>query len=241
MRNVLLTGGTRGLGLEIAGDLAARGYHVIATGREISPALEELGRNPSGEGGVEFMKLDLAADDLHGFISEVTGRHGNLYGLVNNAALGIDGVLATMHDSEIEEILDVNVRATIVLTKYAVRSMLLENEGRIVNVSSIIAHTGYKGLSVYAASKAALIGFTRSLARELGSAGITVNAVAPGFMETDMTGEIDEERMASIIRRSPLKRLVTTTDVAGGVAWLLGPEAAGITGTTLTIDAGSTA
>ena len=241
MRNVLLTGGTRGLGLTIAGELAARGYRVIATGRQPSEALDELVQHASGEGEVAFMKLDLAEDDLHDFIQEVTGTYGDLYGLVNNAALGIDGILATMHDSEIAQILDVNIKSTIILTKYASRSMLLHNEGRIVNISSIIANTGFKGLSVYAASKAALIGFTRSLAREMGSAGITVNAIAPGFMETDMTGAMAEDDLQAIIRRSPLKCLVTTDDVAGGVAWLLGPEAGRITGITLTIDAGSTA
>jgi len=187
------------------------------------------------------MKLDLESDDLHSFVQDVTKKHGNLYGLVNNAALGLDGVLATMHDSQIGQVLDVNVKSTIILTKYSTRSMLLTGEGRVVNISSIIANTGFKGLSVYAASKAALIGFTRSLARELGNVGITVNAIAPGYMETDMTKSIDKDKLKSIVRRSPLNRLVTTDSVASGVAYLLGPEAGMITGSTLTIDAGGSA
>jgi 3-oxoacyl-[acyl-carrier protein] reductase len=161
--------------------------------------------------------------------------------LVNNAALGYDGVLATMHDSQIGELVGVNLTATILMTKYAVRSMLLQRSGRVVNVSSIIATTGFNGLSVYAATKAALNGFSRSLARELGKAGITVNSVAPGYMQTDMTGALQGDKLESIKRRSPLGRLASVDDAAAAIAWLLGPDSSAITGTTLTIDAGSTA
>jgi 3-oxoacyl-[acyl-carrier protein] reductase len=175
------------------------------------------------------------------WVREVVTRHGTLFGLVNNAAVGHDGVLATMHASHIAESLRINVEAPILLAKYCSRPMLLQRNGRIVNVSSIIASTGYSGLSVYAATKAALVGFTRSLARELGKAGITVNAVAPGYMETDMTVGLDGEKLASIRRRSALGRLATVQDAASAVAYLLSPDAAGITGITLTVDAGSTA
>ena len=146
-----------------------------------------------------------------------------------------------MHDSQIAEVLLVNVTGTIVLTKYALRSMLVSGSGRVVNFSSIISRTGYNGLSVYGASKAALLGFTRSLAREVGRAGITVNAVLPGYMKTDMTAGLDGDKLASIERRSALRVLVGTADVAGGVAYFLSPDAALVTGTELTIDAGSTA
>jgi 3-oxoacyl-[acyl-carrier protein] reductase len=127
-----------------------------------------------------------------------------------------------------------------VLTKYVSRSMLLNKGGRIVNISSIIASTGFSGLSAYAASKAALEGFTKSLARELGRVDITVNAVAPGYMQTGMTQSLGGEKLQSIVRRSPLRRLATTADAAGAVAYLMSPDAASITGTVLTIDAGST-
>ena len=146
-----------------------------------------------------------------------------------------------MHDSQIESLISVNLTGTILLTKYAIRSMLLRREGRVINVSSIIASTGFNGLSVYAATKAALNGFTRSLARELGKAGITVNSVAPGYMQTDMTGALQGEKLESIKRRSPLGRLASVEDAAAAVAWLLSADAAAITGTTLTVDAGSTA
>jgi 3-oxoacyl-[acyl-carrier protein] reductase len=146
-----------------------------------------------------------------------------------------------MHDSQIEGLIAVNLTATILITKYAMRSMLLQRTGRIINISSIIATTGFNGLSVYAATKAALNGFTRSLAREVGKAGITVNSVAPGYMQTDMTGDLKGEKLESIKRRSPLGRLASVDDAAAAVLWLLGSDASAVTGTTVTIDAGSTA
>lgn len=127
------------------------------------------------------------------------------------------------------------------LTKYLLRPMLINGEGRVINISSIMADTGFSGLAVYGATKAALNGFTKSLAREVGKAGITVNTVAPGYMDTDMTSTLQGDKLASIKRRSPLGRLAGVDDVANGVAWLMGEQAASVTGITLTIDAGSTA
>jgi 3-oxoacyl-[acyl-carrier protein] reductase len=240
LQNILVTGATRGLGLAIARRLASDGFHVIATGRKITPDLQDL----SSSASLTFYPFDLQAhSEIHGFIRNVTGIHGHLRGLVNNAALGHDGLLATMHDSQIEELIAVNVTSTILLTKYAIRSMLLRGlaGGRVVNVSSIIAGTGFSGLSVYAASKAALNGFSRSLAREVGKAGITVNTLTPGYMQTDMTSALKGEKLAAIMRRSPLGRLATTADAAAAVAWLMSDEASSVTGTSITVDAGSTA
>lgn len=237
---VLVTGGTRGLGLAIVQRLAADGYRVIAAGRRRTPELDAV--IVAAADRVAYEALDLSQlGELHGFINRVVATHGPLYGLVNNAAIAHDGVLATMHDSQIAEIVLVNVTGAITLTKYALRSMLVRKSGRIVNIASIIGSTGFNGLSVYAASKAALLGFTRSLAREVGRGGITVNSVSPGYMKTDMTAGIDGEKLASIERRSALRTLVGTADVAGGVAYLLSKDAAMVTGTELTIDAGSTA
>ena len=146
-----------------------------------------------------------------------------------------------MHNSEITALLNLNVQAPILLTKYLLRPMLLNQSGRIINISSIIARTGFNGLSVYAASKAALEGFTKSLSREVGKAGITVNCVAPGYMQTEMTNSLQGDKLESIKRRSPLGRLATPDDAAGAVLYLLSEQAATVTGTTITVDAGSTA
>ena len=160
--------------------------------------------------------------------------------MVNNAGIAFDGVLATMHSTEISKTLRVNLESAIVLTKYASRSMLINSIGRIVNISSIIATTGFNGLSVYAASKAGIEGFTRSLSRELGRSNITVNCVAPGYIETDMTSGMKGDKIDTIRRRSPLG-LAQVEDVAGAVSYLLSKETERITGTIITVDGGSTA
>jgi 3-oxoacyl-[acyl-carrier protein] reductase len=225
----------------MAARLKRDGYDVIATGRKPTEALERLIAE-EGAGSVQFRALELGNhESFQPFVAALVKEGGPLYGLINNAALGLDGVLATMHDSQITELVNVNVLGTILLTKYAHRSMLARREGRIINVSSIIAHTGFNGLSVYAATKAALQGFTRSLARELGRVNITVNAIAPGYMATDMSSGLDDEKLGAIRRRSPLGRLAETGDVAAMSAFLLSGEAGNITGTTFTVDAGSTA
>ncbi|ERT13833.1 SDR family NAD(P)-dependent oxidoreductase [Photorhabdus temperata] len=237
---VLVTGATRGLGLAIANRLLLSGYNVIASGRKKTPELELLQNEFSHN--LFFEQFDLS--DTHAikfFISTLVKKYGRLYGLINNAALGHDGVLATMHESQITELIKVNIEAPILLTKYASRCMLINQKGRIINISSIIANTGFNGLSVYGASKSALNGLTKSLSRELGKANITVNSVSPGYMSTDMTSGLQEEKLASIVRRSPMKKLASPDDVAHAVVYLLSDGANLVTGTILTVDAGSTA
>jgi 3-oxoacyl-[acyl-carrier protein] reductase len=146
-----------------------------------------------------------------------------------------------MPQAQIEALIRLNVASPIMLTKFVARSMLTQNQGRIVNVSSIVASTGYNGLSVYSATKASLVGFTKSLAREMGRMNVTVNAVAPGFIDTDLTGEMDEAERERVARRAALKRMATADDVAGAVAYLMGDDARNITGTVITVDAGATA
>lgn len=237
-KNVIVTGARKGLGLAISKRLASEGYKVIAVARNASPELTEL---CDGE-RAHFELFDLAATDkMHSWVVDLTKRHGRIYGLVNNAAIGSDGVLATMHERDISESLQINLQSPIVLTKYVSRSMLLGGVGRIVNISSIIASTGFSGLSVYAATKAGMIGFTKSLSRELGKAGITVNCVSPGYMDTDMTKGIAADKLLSIKRRSPSGELASVESVAESVAFLLGDGGTMITGTTITVDAGSTA
>jgi 3-oxoacyl-[acyl-carrier protein] reductase len=243
VRNVIVTGASRGLGLAIATALGRDGERVIAVARRDTPELRAAAAAlPAGGGAIEFRPFDLTDTAAMGaFVSALRKEFGPLYGLVNNAGLGTAGVLAMMREEDIEQLMCLNVVAPLVLTKHVVRSMMVARTGRIINMSSIVAATGYKGLAAYSATKAALLGFTRSLAREVGSLGITVNAIAPGFVSTEMTRELDEEQREHIARRSALKRLPLADDVAAAVQFLLSDKAQNITGITLTVDAGNTA
>jgi 3-oxoacyl-[acyl-carrier protein] reductase len=240
MRTILVTGASRGLGLAIAARLLQEtDTRIAAVARSETDDFRALA--DAHPDRLVLFRQDLAElDALHGLVREVTAAMGPLYGLVNNAAIGLDGLLATQHASDISRVLRLNLESPILLTKYACRSMLTVGTGRIVNVGSIIASTGFSGLSVYGATKAGLEGFTRSLARELGRAKITVNCLAPGYMETDMTAGLTEDKLASVRRRAPLG-LPKPEDVAGAVAYLMSPEAAMVTGTVMTVDGGSTA
>ena len=241
MRNVLVTGGSRGIGLAIAQVLAAAGYRVIALARREG---DELPTAMQAEiaGALRFHAFDLAdIEGIPALVKALRAEFGTFYGLVNNAGLGTPGILPNIADRDIALLLRVNVQAPLVLTKYMLRSMMTAREGRIVNMSSVVANSGYSGLSAYSATKAALSGFTRSLAREVGPLGITVNAVAPGFVGTEMTGGLSAPQRAQIARRSALGRLADAADVAGVVAFLLSDAARNITGTITTVDAGNTA
>lgn len=240
MRNIIITGATRGLGLAMVARLLREdGYRIITIGRHETPELAALiATHPDR---VVWRPYDLAdLDGIPALVTGITREVGPLYGLVNNAALGLDGVLATQHASDIARALRINLESPILLTKYACRTMLTQRRGRIINVSSIIASTGFNGLSVYGATKAGLEGFTRSLSRELGRAQITVNCLAPGYMETDMTAGLQGEKLTSIRRRAPLG-LPAPADVAGAVVYLMSDEAQMLTGSVVTIDGGSTA
>jgi 3-oxoacyl-[acyl-carrier protein] reductase len=244
MRNIVVTGGSRGLGLGIAQQLATAGYRVIAIARKLNKNLASTINSVAraGRGELHFIPFDLSdIEAIPHLIQRIRKEFGPIYGLVNNAAAGTDGVLALMHNSQIEQLVRMNTVSPIVLTKYVVRSMLSEGNGRIVNIASIIGFTGYRGLSVYGATKAAMLGFTRSLAREVGRHGVNVNAVAPGFIDTEMTKGLGEEQRGQIVRRSALQRLPDVDDVANAVEFLLGEKSQNITGTVVTVDAGSTA
>jgi 3-oxoacyl-[acyl-carrier protein] reductase len=235
---VIVTGASRGVGLAVAGRLAQAGFGVIAVARSQGPELASL----AGAGDVVFRPFDLMrTDEIGGFVRDLKREFGAPFGLVNNAGLGTDGLLANMHVSQIEALVRLNTLAPIVLTKYVARTMMTAQRGRIVNIASIVASTGYNGLSVYGATKASLVGFTRSLARELGRMGITVNAIAPGFMDTEMTRAMADEDRERVVRRSALGRLATPQDVAESVLYLMGEPGRNVTGAVLTVDAGSTA
>jgi 3-oxoacyl-[acyl-carrier protein] reductase len=244
MRSVVVTGGSRGLGLAIARKLAGSGYRVIAIGRKTNSELdgamvEALAAVPDSFHFVPFDLTDIEA--IPNLVTQIRKDHGSIYGLVNNAGTSFEGVLAMMPNHQIEQLLRMNTLSPIILTKYIVRSMMADGGGRIVNIASIIASTGYSGLAAYGATKAAVVGFTRSLAREVGRAGVNVNAVSPGFIATDLTQSMSPEERQRIERRSALRRLAEADDVADAVQFLLGDQAKNITGTVLTVDAGSTA
>lgn len=237
MKTVIVTGAARGLGLAITERLVLEGYRVIGIGRTLTTEYQDIMLRHSAS----FINFDLSEiDKIPDLVKSIHQRDGKIYGLVNNAGIGADGVLGTMHLTDILKVISVNLVASIILTKYISRKMLMHGEGRIVNISSIIASTGFNGLAVYAASKAGLEGFTRSLSRELGRANITVNCVAPGYMETEMTAGLAGEKFESVRRRAPLG-LPTTEDAAGAVAYLLSRDANRVSGTVLTVDGGSTA
>jgi 3-oxoacyl-[acyl-carrier protein] reductase len=244
MQNVIVTGGSRGLGLAMARTLAAVGYRVIALARGTTQELTAASQAAAdgGRGAIEFRACDLfELSQIGPLVKSLRADFGPLYGLINNAGLGTSGLLSTMRDQDIQRLILLNTISPITLSKYVVRSMMAQREGRIINIASIVASTGYSGLSVYSATKASLIGFTRSLAREVGQLGITVNALAPGFVATEMTQELDESQRQQIARRSALKRMPDPIDVARSVEFLLGDGGRNVTGTTLTIDAGNTA
>jgi 3-oxoacyl-[acyl-carrier protein] reductase len=241
MRNVLISGGSRGIGLAIAKKLTRSGYRVIALARKPSQQFADAIAG-APDGTLHFLAFDLSdIEAIPEMVREVKHTFGPLYGLVNNAAIGTDGLLSNMHLSQIEALVRLNTVSPIVLSKYAVRTMMTAGEGRIVNMASVIGLTGYSGLSVYGATKASMIGFTRSLAREVGRLGVTVNAIAPGFMDTELTQSLGEAQRAQIARRSALQRLAEVEDVANAVAFLMGDGGRNITGTVMTIDAGNTA
>ena len=242
-KNVIVTGGSRGLGLGIARKLAAAGYRVIAIARGESEQLTCAMREgkSGGQSSLVFKAFDLENfSAIAALVKELRKEFGSIHGLVNNAGLGTSGILATMHDSQIQRLVRLNTLSPIMLTKYVVRAMMADGGGRIVNVASIVAFTGYSGISVYSATKASIIGFTKSLAREVGPLGINVNAIAPGFLDTEMTESLTGQQREQIARRSALHRLAEVDDVANGVEYLLSDKARNITGTVLTVDAGNT-
>jgi 3-oxoacyl-[acyl-carrier protein] reductase len=243
----IISGGSRGLGLAIVERLLERGDRVATFSRSGSAALESLvERHPDR---LHAERVDAAdSEAVRAFVGRVATRFGGIDHCIANAAVAHEGVVATMRDDEIDAMLAVNLRGSIVLVRECVRQMLVRNAAdlpahaggpSVVVVSSVVASRGSPGLAVYAATKAGLNGFAKSLAHELGPRGIRVNAVAPGFLETDLSASLSEGNRERIVRRTPLGRLGQPEDVVGAVDFLTGPRAAFITGQILTIDGGS--
>jgi len=245
----IISGGSRGLGLAVVERFLDRGDCVATFSRSGSATLTALASLHADRLHAE--QIDAAdADAIREFVARAAGRFGGIDHCIANAAVAHEGVVATVRDDEIDAMLDVNLRGSIVLVRECVRQMLVSPVGderdaaggpSVVVVSSVVASRGSPGLAVYAATKAGLEGFSRSLARELGSRGIRVNAVAPGFLETDLSASLSEANRARIIRRTPLGRLGVPADVVGVIDFLAGPRSSFITGQVVTVDGGSAA
>ncbi|GAA1770522.1 MULTISPECIES: 3-oxoacyl-[acyl-carrier-protein] reductase [Streptomonospora] len=227
-RSALVTGGNRGIGRRIAGELAAAGDQVAVTYRSGEP--------PEGLLGVTCDITDTAQVDAA--FKRVEEEQGPVEVLVANAGITKDNLLAMMTEDEFSSVLDTNLTGAFRVAKRAARGMIRRRSGRIVLISSVVGLMGSGGQTNYAASKAGLVGFARSLARELGSRGITVNVVAPGFIETDMTAALSEERQAEIKRNVPLGRFGSADEIAKTVRFLTGEDAAYITGAVIPVDGG---
>ncbi len=228
-RIVLVTGGSRGIGLAIARRFAALGDRVAVTYHSSPP--------PEGLFGVQCDVTDGAQVDA-AFDAVEAEFGGPVEVLVSNAGVTRDGLLLRMSEDDFTSVIDANLTAAYRVTKRAARGMLKARRGRIVLVSSVVGLLGAAGQANYAASKAGLVGFARSLARELGSRGITVNVVAPGPVETDMTAALGADRMSEIVKAVPLARAAQPDEIAGVVAFLAGPDAAYITGAVIPVDGG---
>jgi 3-oxoacyl-[acyl-carrier protein] reductase len=240
-RTVVVTGGSRGLGARLVQMFLDEGDRVATCSRSTSERIDGWAADSSVESRFHHATLDVAdRDACHSFVRDVAKRFGGIDVLINNAGVARDGVLGTFSDDDVDAVVDLNLKGTIAMTKAAVRDMLRRQSGSVVNISSIVGLSGYRGLSVYGATKAALIGFTKALAREVGSRGIRVNVVAPGYLRTEMTHGLDDEQMDQIVRRTPMGRLGEVDDVAAAVRFLASEEARFITGHVLVVDGGLT-
>lgn len=236
----VVTGGTRGIGLAIAKRLAADGYDLILNYRGDEAVAEEARTALAASGRrVELLQADIAtADGAGATIEGAISRLGRVDVLINNAGITRDMLLMRMSEGDWDAVLTTNLKGAFLCSKAAIRPMLRQRSGRIVNVTSVVGLVGNAGQANYAAAKAGLVGFTKSLAKEVGSRGITVNAVAPGYIETRLTDVIPGEIKETMLKMTPLGRFGTPEDVAAAVGFLVSPEAGYITGHVLTVDGG---
>jgi 3-oxoacyl-[acyl-carrier protein] reductase len=233
----VVTGGSRGIGLAVAEELARAGAKVAVVARNVDRAVAAAGGLPGGG------HLGLGADvskpaEVAAVVEQIEGGIGGVGVLVNNAGVTRDNILVRMKDEEWDEVLAVNLKGAFNMTRAVVRGMMKRRQGVVLNVTSVVGLTGNAGQANYAASKAGLIGFTKSVARELASRDVRCNAIAPGYITTDMTSKLTPEQTAALTSQIPLGRLGTPSDVAGLVRFLAGPSARYITGQVFSVDGG---
>lgn len=235
----LVTGASRGIGAAIADALAASGHIVIGTATSEGGAEAISSRLSAIEPRSQGLALDVNdAEAVTALVSEVTASAGAPLVLVNNAGITRDQLLMRMKDDEWDEVMDTNLRSVFRLSKACLRGMMKARFGRIINIASVVGATGNPGQTNYSAAKAGMMGFSRSLAREVGTRGITVNVIAPGFIDTDMTRALDDAQREALLRDIPLQRLGEAADIAAAAVFLASPEAAYITGQTLHVNGG---
>jgi 3-oxoacyl-[acyl-carrier protein] reductase len=234
----LVTGASRGIGRAIATTLAQKGFVVIgtATSEDGASGITKALAEPYGGRGLCLNVNDAAAVDAA--VDDIVKQHGGLHVLVNNAGITRDGLSMRMKDDDWDAVLDTNLKAVFRTSRAVMRPMMKQRFGRIINITSVVGASGNPGQANYAAAKAGVAGMTRSLARELGSRNITVNCVAPGFIDTDMTKALSEAQVSALISQIPLGRLGQTEDVAHLVAFLASEQAGYITGSELHVNGG---
>lgn len=233
----LVTGASRGIGKAIAEQLASQGATVIGTATSDSGA-DNISSYLSAVGGKGMCLNVTDADSINAVIKAITDEFGDVSILVNNAGITKDNLLMMMKEDQWNDIINTNLTSIYRLSKAVIRKMMKAKKGRIINIASVVGMTGNPGQTNYSATKAGMLGFTKSLAREIGSRNITVNCVAPGFIDTDMTKELPEEQREALISQIPLNRLGDPADIAAAVSFLAAPAAAYITGETINVNGG---
>lgn len=238
-RVAVVTGASRGIGKAIAERLAADGRHVVCVARSEGPLAELVEKIRSAGGSAEHVTCDLSDGNSVGtMIDDVVERCGRVDVLVNNAGITKDGLVMRMSDEDFDDVLNVNLRSAFIASRHVARPMMRARFGRIINIGSVSGLMGNPGQTNYAASKAAMVGMSKSMAKELGAKGVTVNVVAPGFIKTDMTEILGDELMKEVAPRIPVRRLGEPEEIANAVSWLSSDESGYVTGQVLVVDGG---